>query len=424
MGISMSIKERNLLRINKAILLSHQQEKEAKGKVERAIAWSRMAFSMLHFEFVKNDVAIRAQSLSYFTLFSILPLIAGIFLVLGFFSQWGPVQKEFEELLAGMLSSIPLEQRTSLLSYILQFKDQYLQNLSHKSGTIGVFAILVLFWIGARVFFNVESLMNRIWSVRAERALLDRLKNFIVSMVFLPFAYALVISLPKIIEHYGNRTVSVFLDEGLLAVLSLLSLFTVLKGFPHTRVSWKSALLGALAGTAGYGLANSILRIYFKFGTDTAYGKAGVLPVFAFFIYVAWLIFIFSVEVSLLVEHGGRMLERKLPQTTLGSALVMEKTVWILSGQFHQNSGPLSLETLSGKLELGPGVLEPVLDFLERKGWVIRVVSEGKSGADRYLIAHEVKEDELLGLLKEYLHLDRISQNFDVYGLVAKLNGN
>lgn len=182
----MSIREKNLARINKAVLRHHESRSNSSGTGARFRATLQMVLSMLHYEFVKNDVAIRAQSLSYFTLFSILPLIAGIFLVLGFFSQWAPAQKEFEELMTGVLGSIPSDQREVLMSYILQFKDQYLQNLSQKSGRIGVFAILVLLWIGARVYFNVESLMNRIWSVRAERPWFERIKNFIVTMVFLP----------------------------------------------------------------------------------------------------------------------------------------------------------------------------------------------------------------------------------------------
>ena len=190
----MSIREKSLARINKAVLHHYESRANAQGAWGRFRASLQMLLSMLHYEFLKNDVAIRAQSLSYFTLFSILPLIAGVFLILGFFSQWAPAQKEFENLMSGLLSSIPQDQREVLLSYILQFKDQYLENLSQKSGTIGVFAILVLFWIGARVYFNVESLMNRIWSVRAERPWFERIKNFIVTMVFLPLIYALVIS--------------------------------------------------------------------------------------------------------------------------------------------------------------------------------------------------------------------------------------
>jgi membrane protein len=419
----MSVRERKLGKINKAILLNHQEWMDAAGWVAKCRAGMKLVISMMHFEFLKNDVAIRAQSLSYFTLFSILPLIAGIFLILGFFSQWGPVQKEFEDLMAGLLSSIPGEQRTYLMSYILQFKDQYLENLSQKSGTIGVFAILVLFWIGARVYFNVESLMNGIWSVRRERPWFERIKNFVVSMVFLPLVYALVISLPKIVEHYGNRQVGLFLDQGLLILVIFATLVTVLKGFPNTRVSLRSALFGAVAGTLGYAMANGILRVYFRFGTDTAYGKAGVLPVFAFFIYVGWLIFIFAVEVSLLVERGGWILERRLPRATLGSALVLEKVLRALEKNFAEGGGPQKLSRLCSNLNLGGASVEPALDYLERKGWVVRTRSDKTPEEDSFVISRVIRESELRELLKDHLQIERISPFFDVEGLIGKLKG-
>jgi len=350
-----------------------------------------MVLSMLHYEFVKNDVAIRAQSLSYFTLFSILPLIAGIFLVLGFFSQWAPAQKEFEELMTGVLGSIPSDQREVLMSYILQFKDQYLQNLSQKSGRIGVFAILVLLWIGARVYFNVESLMNRIWSVRAERPWFERIKNFIVTMVFLPLIYALVISLPRIVEHLGNHHVGLFLDQGLLILVIFATLLALLKGFP------------------------------FRLGTDTAYGKAGVLPVFAFFIYVGWLIFIFSVEVSLLVQRGPQMLERRLPSTTLGSALVLEKVLKFLEQRFERGDGPQQVQSICESLRMGEGTIGVALEYLERKSCVTRVrPPQGKEG-ELFQVSRILPEEDLSSLLREHLQTARISRHFDVEGLLQRL---
>ncbi|MBU6152899.1 MAG: YihY/virulence factor BrkB family protein [Bdellovibrionales bacterium] len=417
----MSIRERKLAKLNKAILRHHDVRAGSIRALPRLWATVQLLFSMLHYEFLKNDVAIRAQSLSYFTLFSILPLIAGIFLILGFFSQWGPVQKEFEDLMAGLLGSIPGEQRAYLLAYIFQFKDQYLQNLSQKSGTIGVFAVLVLLWIGARVFFNVESLMNRIWSVRAERTWFDRIKNFVVTMVFLPLIYALVISLPKIIERYGNRQAGIFLDQGLLILVIFATLLAILKGFPNTRVSWRSAVFGAISGTLGYAIANTVLRIYFRFGTDTAYGKAGVLPVFAFFIYVGWLIFIFAVEVSLLVERGAQMIERRLPGTSLGSALVLERVLRVLNEKFLDKSGPQDLKSLAQALHLGVGTIETAIEYLERKSSVVRIRAEGSRGEDRYTISKAFSENDLDDLLNEYLQVERIGRYFDVGGLIRRL---
>lgn len=417
----MSIKERHLSRINQTILNLYDAEDAATTPLRRCLCrWRRYA-SLLHQEFIKNDVAIRAQSLSYFTLFSLLPLVTGIFLILGFFSQWGPVQREFEGLLAGLLDSIPSDQRKVLMGFMLQFKDQYLENLSQKSGTLGVFAVLVLFWIGARVFFNIESLMNRIWWVRAERPLFDRIKNFVVFMVFMPLSYALVISVPRVLAYLGTHQVSAWLDQGLLGALVFFSLLVVLKSFPNTRVHWKNAAMGAGAGTLGFAVSNSLLRIYFRLGTQTAYGKAAILPIFAFFIYVAWMIFIFAVEVSLLAEQGDRRMERSMPSTTLAQALLLKKLVDLLQQRFQTGEGPMPVAEISRKLGVGRPVLDRLSSFLEKRGRILRL--EGEGARDTALsLARPASEEDLISLIKEFLDLRRISQDFDVFDLISKLN--
>lgn len=417
----MSIKERHLSRINQTILKLYDVEDAAPTRPKKAWCRIRRFASTLHYEFIKNDVAIRAQSLSYFTLFSILPLVTGIFLILGFFSQWGPVQREFEELLNGLLDSIPADQKRVLLAFMMQFKDQYLENLSQKSGALGAFAVLILFWIGARVFFNLESLMNRIWWVRAERPLLERVKNFVFFMVLMPLAYALVISLPRVLAFLGTHQVSVWLDQGLLGALIFCSLMIILKSFPNTRVSWRSAGIGAAAGTLGFAISNSLLRFYFQLGTQTAYGKAAILPIFAFFIYVSWMIFIFAVEISLIAEQGDRRMERSLPSTTLAQALLLKRLLEVLQIRFQNGAGPMPLSEISRELGVGGSALDRLSDFLEKRGRVIRLEGDSRHSSSISL-ARPADESDLIFLIKEFLDLERISQDFDIFWLISKLN--
>ncbi len=411
----MSIKEQRLALVQAALLRHHRLSLESGSRWVRYAHRLRTWMAMLQFEWLKNDVAIRAESLSYYTLFSFMPLMAGVFLLLGFFSQWGPVQQEFEGLLGRALGAIPEDQRKTLLQFILQFKDQYLANLSRKSGSIGIFAVGILLWIGARVFFNIESLMNRIWEVREERAWWDRVRNFFFCMVLLPIVYAATLSIPRIIEWIQPGKVNALLEQAFLELVVLTSFAIVLKSFPNTRVSWRGAGAGALVGTAGFTLAQVVLSVYFRMGTETAYGKAAVLPLFAFFIYVSWVVFILSVEVSLLVERGSRAWAGMLPEASLSKALVLERLVRSMRIRFEEGRAPASLEELSVELAISSPYLETILEFLVSSGKVLR----GDSG---YALVCSVTEDDLLSLIKDLLELGRLNQKFDVRGLVSRLN--
>ena len=87
----MSIKEKKLEKI--ALKIRHYNEKESFFDQVKKKLW------ILYHEIIRDDVAIRAESLSYFTLFSIMPIVAGLFLLLSAFSQWAPVQNDFQELI-------------------------------------------------------------------------------------------------------------------------------------------------------------------------------------------------------------------------------------------------------------------------------------------------------------------------------------
>jgi hypothetical protein len=195
----------------------------------------------------------------------------------------------------------------------------------------------------------------------------------------------------------------------------LTSFAIVLKSFPNTRVSWRGAGAGAAVGTVGFTLAQAVLRVYFKMGTETAYGKAAVLPLFAFFIYVSWVIFIISVEVSLLVERGSRAWAGALPESSLSKALVLERLTRAMRVRFEEGRAPAALEELATELAVPAPYLETVLEFLVSCGKVLR----GDSG---YALVCSVTDDDLLLLIKDLLELERLNQKFDVRALISRLN--
>ena len=137
----MSVKERKLYQIDQRILKLKTLEGQALEGFSKRIAQAKTWLHCLYFEFLKNDVAIRAESLSYFTLFSMMPLMAGVFFLFSIFARFSQVQTEFENMVQNFLRAIPDDQRETLVNFIYQFKDQYLARLSSESSSIGIFAL-------------------------------------------------------------------------------------------------------------------------------------------------------------------------------------------------------------------------------------------------------------------------------------------
>lgn len=266
----------------------------------RALAWGHR----LHHEFVLDEVSIRAESLSYFTLFSALPVLAGLTLALGWVSVWGPAEERFHSLLEQFLEPIPSAHRQELLAFITQFKDEYLASIQERTTTLGSAAFLVLLWIALQVFLNVENLLNHIWDAPAHRAWWERARNFILSGLVVPIFGALAVAVPSLVSAWFGVSFGFGVQEILPTFVFCLGTFFAYRMFPNTRVSAKSAWLGAGFASTLFLITSSLLHFYFSWGTQTAYGKAASLPLVAFFIFVFWVIFILGAEVSFLHQSG------------------------------------------------------------------------------------------------------------------------
>jgi membrane protein len=416
-----SLKDRQLRNLEVRIRKTHQQEIESQPRWLRCFYRLERWSEMLYHEMVKDDVAIRAQSLSYFTLFSIMPIMAGLFLLLNFYSQWGPVQSQFQDLLIQILQPIPDDYRDTLMDFILDFKDEYLAKLNQKSGTIGVLALGVLLWVMAKVFFNVEDMINRVWATSSDRNWFERIQNFFVCLVVVPFTLIVAISLPKMIVHLGGGQIGVFFGQGLPVLLEFFGMSFLFKYFPNVRVAWRSAFYGAGFSAVLLLIANAFLKIYFKFGTETAYGKAAVLPIVAFFIYVFWIIFILGAEVSFMNQNRSQFLGKTLPTTTLGEAALMSEILKLLNAQFVSAKKPISADEIAVHFDIPTTTVLQVLRFLKKQGVVVEALISSKSAPSSFVLARSVETINLGQLIKDYLDIDVLAQNFDVYGTLGTL---
>ena len=149
------------------------RERDERRPAPRAllVAWRWML--LLYHEYIADDVRIRAESLAFLMIFSFLPLVAGLFFLFSLFAQFGMVQDAIGDFIQRALVTIPEQHRAWLEHYVLQFKDAYLQNLAQKSGSIGIFALFILIWVGLQTFNNVDRTLNRIWGAERERPFLE-----------------------------------------------------------------------------------------------------------------------------------------------------------------------------------------------------------------------------------------------------------
>jgi membrane protein len=411
----MSIKDRKLEKIARRIRFHHERN-SLRDRIMKKV-W------MLYHEVVRDDVTIRAESLSYFTLFSIMPILAGLFLVVSAFSQWAPVQEDFQSLIQNILAPLPEEHRKNLLQFIFDFKDVYLAKMSKTGSSLGIFAVMVLLVIIGKVFLNLEDLMNRIWSVKESRPWSERLRNLVLAMVIMPMSIFVALSLPGVINHFVGVKVGLLVEGGVPAILLLGFLYFLFRFFPNESIRHRNAFFGSLLSGVLFFFSNIFLNYYFRFGTQTAYGKAAVVPIAAFFIYVSWIIIMIGAEWSFVLQNEKAYTEERLEQPNLQIAAVLIAVFEACRDQHDQGTALLSEADLRNALGVSPRELHRVLDFLMGKGILIRSEKVSENGADLvYSFCHDPARTNLVEIVKEFLDLGQRHQNLDVAQVIRMIS--
>ncbi len=88
---------------------------------------------------------------------------------------------------------------------------------------------------------------------------------------------------------------------------------------------------------------------------------------------------------------------------------------------FKKKLGPISAYALVRHFNVSLQGLHRVLLFLDEQGAIVRVQQKLNQQESDYLLAHEFTDQDLGRLIKDYLKIDEISQNFDVKSLLADI---
>jgi membrane protein len=251
--------------------------------------------------FNEDKCQLRASALTFYSLLSIVPVVAMAF---GMAKGFG-----LEKILEAQLIET-LEGQQEVAERVIGFANSLLENT--KGGAIAGVGVAVLFWTVIKVLGNIESSFNDIWGIKKGRGLGRKLADYLSVMMICPvlliaassMTVLLTTQITSIIERLSFLG---YLGDVIVFALKLLPygviwvVFTFIYVFmPNTKVNLKSGLwAGIVAGTI-YQLAQ-FAYIEFQIGVSkygAIYGSFAALPLFLVWLQVSWLIVLFGAEVS------------------------------------------------------------------------------------------------------------------------------
>lgn len=266
-------------------------------------------------EFIGNNGFKLSASLSYYTLFSMAPMLLIIIsigsIILGKDAAEGYLYHQFEGLI-GKLGAMQLQ--------------ELINNVQISGDTPWVTVVgVITFFLGATgVFIEIQDSINMIWSIKAKpkrswvRFLMTRLISFsmvvgigFLLMVSLALSAMLSIMDQWIVAHFGSSVWLAFIISNFITLVVVMLLFAVIfKVLPDAELHWCDVLIGAFFTTMLFLIGKYLINFYLSgSSTVSAYGAAGAVVLIILWVYYSAMILYYGAEFTKVYAnmYGGKI---------------------------------------------------------------------------------------------------------------------
>jgi membrane protein len=343
-----------------------------------ALIRSARILAVVSRDLADGQISLRAMSLVYTTLLSIVPLLAVSFSVLKAFG----VQSQIETTLANFLAPLG-DQGVEITERIVSF----VANVS--SGVLGTLGLLFLFYTVVSLLQKIESAFNAIWKVDATRPLARRFSDYITVVLIGPVlifsALGLMASLMntsfvesvRAIQPFGFLVSTLAKTTPYILVISA---FTFIYVFvPNTRVRFASALFGGVIAGILWNLTGWAFASFVVTSARYAaiYSALASLVLFMIWLYAGWLIMLVGSKVAFYFQHP----EYVTPSKALAHLNIAEReklalhVALLIAERFDIGVSPWTSQELAAKLEVPRESVDQALTAFFESGLMIATES-------------------------------------------------
>jgi membrane protein len=241
-------------------------------------------------------------ALSYYTIFSLAPLLIVIISVAGLVFGHDAAQGKLEEQLGGLLGA---DGAKVVQTMVLKASEK-------KGGIIGTVVGLVTLLVGATgVVIELQDALNTVWKVipKPGRGIMGILRDRVLSFgLILGFGFLLIVSLvmSALLAALGGWLSNIIpgwvilgyvLSYGVSFVIIALMFAMIFKLLPDVKMGWRDVWIGSAVTSALFHVGKLAIGLYLgKASVGSAFGAAGSLAVLLVWIYYTTQLLFFGAE--------------------------------------------------------------------------------------------------------------------------------
>lgn len=258
--------------------------------------------------FSEHECPKQAAALSYYTLFSIFPLLL-LMIYIG--SQFFP-SEESRELLSEYLHGI--------IPYGADNLNQIVEQTWEARGRMGLVSAIGLLWSGSSIFNVLVSSFNKIWG-SAPRSFIKRRVLAVLVVIALVFAFIASFIVGPVTNLLldqtgpGRQTVS-YLFQLFTVTMVLLLMYRI---FPNQEVQWNAAFAGAFSAGVLVIIAKFAFQLYTALVIDRSgllYGSLTWFLTVALWVYLLGVLALFGAEFAAAYQRRQEIIQQNLKATT------------------------------------------------------------------------------------------------------------
>ncbi len=361
--------------------------------------------------FNEDQCMFRASALTFYSLLSIVPVLAMAFGIAKGFGFEKALEHQLHESFYG---------HEEIIENVTVFAHSMLE--STRGGLIAGVGVLILFWTVIRVLGNIEDAFNHILNFPKSRSLGRKVSDYMATMFICTILLVLSSALTVVIKSHVTSAVQSFsilgsVSPAIFFLLKLLPycviwlLFTFLYMIlPNGRVGLKFGLPAAI-------IAGTLFQIFqwaylsFQFGVskyNAIYGSFAALPLFLVWLQISWLIVLFGAELIFSIQNEEAY---EFSPNFSKVSLRLKKTltlqlVHFLVKQFCRGAPPVTFARITEALKIPKSLLERILADTKAAGIVSEICpDQGRARAyqpakdvDLFTLTYVVDQLEQQGL--------------------------
>jgi membrane protein len=341
-------------------------------------------FYLMILAFTDRELSLRAASLVYTSLLSLIPFLAVSFSMLKAFGA----HTMLEEFLIGFLAPLGPEGKDLAIQTTM-----FVDNLN--VGVLGSVGLIFLLYKAVSLMYELESALNHIWAARNTktpgRRFVDYLTVLLVGPLLILTATGITVSFMSTsfivwLQKFEPFSTAILIAGELLPYVMAIAACTLVFAFlPNRKVGFFSALAGGVFA----GVLWQFAGLAFAAFTVTSSQYSAIYSGFAFsilfliWLQLSWLILLAGARLSFHYQYPGRPHDKKSRSLASRENEKIAMLIMFLATRTFKLRQPLTLEKIFEHLDLPLTAVQAVLSRLVHK----RLLLEGSENPPTYVPA-------------------------------------